>query len=365
MTEHDNNSSLVHEQVTEPSVKPKRFYSNTPTWQLALFIIILGAMCFMGEFYICLYNKLDEFENKVNLVSELSLQQKKLLDVTTADIQYLSLELNKVKDQVRAKAEQFQAIEAAIKNMANKSQNPDTQAKLIGIENLVSFAEQKLVQDYNVNSAKQLLHVAESALQNDTDLTLINVRKIILQKINELNQIEPLDIIKISADLEQLNAAIEQVTAIDLMVDINRATNYSQDTQNLYNYDKENNSKWQNALNTMKQDLLNLVSIRKIGDDDNLAINKLLDDRQISLIKLYFKLRITDALISLKLHDDRSYVLAINDIEQNINKYFSANSKLSTKLLAMLASSKDINLKPKYPEFRDVYPALKTAGNAG
>jgi uncharacterized protein HemX len=331
------------------------------SWQPWLLIVIILVLVGLAGINYNYYLKLTELNNKIIAQDNYNNKTEQLLELNTVDNKLLNNDIINVKNAVKINIEQIGYLESSFANLAATRKDPDAKIKMLSIENLINMASTKLKLEYDLKTAVIILKLADEYLKNETQPDLINLRKQILNKINLLEQVKLPDLVKVIADLEQFITRIDEITILDLMQ--NQLTpNLKMDnfaTQN--NPENSHDTHWWQILNNLKTDLFNLIRIRKIDDKDSAKIIKLLDDQQINILKLYFKLKATQAIIGIRQHDTVALTTALADLDKNINFYFVNNEQLRVSLLALIDSNKDIDLIPQFPDVSDLYQAIKIA----
>ncbi|MBP9722068.1 MAG: uroporphyrinogen-III C-methyltransferase [Gammaproteobacteria bacterium] len=242
---------------------------------------------------------------------------------------------------------------------------------IITLKNLVIIASLKLQVDQDIFSVTKILNLAQENLKayNHTDIQ--NLRKSILVKIDQLNQVSFPDVVRVQASLQEFENTVEQLSLLDFVWDKPRDNNLStnqfgqsgQLSQSLsvsvaLEKEIDNNnkslldiikSKLQVAWINFKNSLLKLITIRKVEGSES-SFTKILSEEQINILKTFLKLKVTETKINLQQKNQELFVKNILDLERNINLYFISNSETKQKLLRLLNNIKTVNLIPQLPD---------------
>lgn len=242
---------------------------------------------------------------------------------------------------------------------------------IITLKNLVIIANLKLQIDQDIFSVTKILNLAQENLKayNHTDIQ--NLRKSILVKIDQLNQVSFPDVVRVQASLQEFENTVEQLSLLDFVWDKPRDNNLStnqfgqfgQLSQSLsvsvaLEKEIDNNnkslldiikSKLQVAWINFKNSLLKLITIRKVEGSES-SFTKILSEEQINILKTFLKLKVTETKINLQQKNQELFVKNILDLERNINLYFISNSETKQKLLRLLNNIKTVNLIPQLPD---------------
>lgn len=318
-----------------------------------IILVILIGLLGLNYYY---YLKLTDLQNRAALQDSYNNKINQLLELNTIDNKILNNDVIAVKNALQAGVEQITNLQSYFNELFDSRKNPDLNIKMLNIENLINLANIKLKLDYDVKTAITILNIAKQSIQNNNQPDLINLRKKILTKISQLEQVKLPDLMKVTTDLEGFISKIDAITIVDLMEEksINNINSSNLLAQN--EADAKNN--WPQVFNNLRSELFGLVRIRKIDDKDSAKIIKLLDEQQFNILKLYFKLRATQAIVSLKQRDVQSYLSALSDLNSQINFYFVNNEQLRLSLHGLLKPNININLTPDLPAIGDIYPSV-------
>lgn len=314
--------------------------SNLLVMLLFVIVVAIGG----AQFY--LYDKYLGLQTDSTAKSDATDKLKQLLELNSANI-------TKMEGEVKVTSDQLLVVQNILNNIDKVNQNPTLYIKLLNVENIINAADFKLRIDKDIVSTRKLLGSAQQFLINSTQTDLITLRKNILKKIQQLEELNYPDEIKFFANLEELARRIDQLTAIELMV--NYKENNNQTVINSSNSSVINTQKkeWPQALDAFKNDLLSLVKIKRFDPNGN-NITQLLSDEQLLSLKLLLKLNIEQAIIDLKLKEFSRFNSDIDKIIVNINTYFKNNEVLKNSALQLIEPLQDIKYPDNIPDLSDL-----------
>lgn len=328
--------------------------SSKLSYFLLLLVLGLGA----SQYYLYQqYLNLNSFLNNT-VINKSDLEN--ISDKVENSNKALNDNILNLQKEIQANSNRFQSLDSKLASIQDANANPSLYIKLINVESLVSSADRKIKIDQDVVTARRLLEIAEKYLQEDEDTKLSDIRKSLLKKINQLNDYSKTDTVPVIAALEESLSIISGITAADLM--INKIPNLSKESDIKSKTDMEQqgveNTNWQNVLINVKNDLLQLVKIRNI-DATNEKVSQMLDQEQISILKIYFRIKITEAISSLNVRDIGSYNKYVNTVKEEIATYFVNNKVLEQKLLDKLESASNLKQDEALPDISDLYADIK------
>lgn len=321
---------------------------------LILFILVFVTAVGGGEYY--LYQKYLELQTDSVINSDISDKVKQLLELNTVDTKMLSMNLTNLGTEVKTNSEQLQVLQNTLKDIDKSNQNPTLYIKLLNIENILNAADSKLRIDKDILTAKELLKSAEQSLINSKQADLITFRKNIIKKIQQLDELNYPDEIQFIANLEELSQRIDQLTALELMVN-SKSDEKKVDTINSLVTSVQKND-WQKAVNDFKNDILSLVKIRQF-DPDGKNITQLLTDDQLTSLKLLLKLNIEQSIIDLKRKEFSKFNQDLDKFTQNITTYFKNNDGLRNSTMKLLAPMQNTKYPDNLPNMSDLMLDIK------
>lgn len=359
MSKEKNKNNQEPEIVIDHSEKPRSSRFSSIGSILFLFFILVGVVG-IGVFNYFYYLEFQQLKAKVSLYDNNFIKTNKTIELNTTDNKLLSNDINNLKNILNSTNNRILGMQVALNKITDEQQDPELKSKLLNSSNLISLADAKLKYENNITAAKDILSSADKYLKNSKEQELVDLRKAIIKYNSRLNQIELVDTLALNAYLEEIDTIIDNISVLDLIADTRTAVSKAElsKTDSAKNNDNKliniTSSNWQGVLDTLKTDLISLVKVKKVSVDDQ-QLMQLLDNEQVLLIKLYFKLKLAEAATNLNSRDTQGYNNIINNLIKSTNTYFANNSKLKEKVLDLLQSSKASELKPNLPNLSEIY----------
>lgn len=353
MSEKKHKITSEPEIIIDHSEKLKSSRFNSLSSILFLFFILLGVVG-IGSFNYFYYLEFKELKAKVSSYENTFIQANKSIELNTTDNKLLSNDFNNLKNFINTTNTKILELQDTLNTIKGEQRDPELKTKLLNISNLINLADAKLKYENNINTAREILASADNYLKNNKEQELVNLRKAIIKYSSRLDQIEVVDTLKLNSYLEEIENTIDNITVLDLIADTRSAISTVEVKETNSNLINITSSNWQDLLNNLKADLMSLIKVRKVSLDDQ-QLMQLLDNEQVLLIKLYFKLKLAEAATNLNNRDSKVYNNVINNLIKNTNRYFTNNSQLKERIVNLLQLSQASELKPDLPDLSEIY----------
>ena len=314
------------------------------------------AICFTLSIVACGLGIHNYKKNHLIVDDNDKLQQ--MLDLAVVDTKLLENDFNQLKKILTSSYEEIKAQQIIINELTQINKNPSLQFKLLNIANLINLADVKLKTIADIQGAEDILEIAEKYLANEHNQDIINIRQDLLKYKEQLSKIKTPDLVKIGSSLREFGDQINKLDSLDLLGEKNNV-NAPVVAEEVVTESTKKSSAWKSALKIIKQDLLNLVSIHKLNEQHAAKLTHLLNAEQLNSLKLYFKLKIAEALLSLQQQDIENFNKILKILESDIQVYFVNNDQLKSDLLKILQSTKNLQQTVELPNLGDLYTAIR------
>ncbi len=264
--------------------------------------------------------------------------------INTNQLNKITTELEQLKGQLAVAQDDLTRLNNI--SSITATQEPNYQANLLNIKNLVTIAIVKLNIEKDVDAASEALMLAQQNLLNTHSHDLQTLRRDILIKLEQLKGIKQADVLQIKAALQEYANIIDKVSVLDFVSAIKNEKAVSRQNREP---EDPNETLWRRFIINFQNNFYELVKIRNIKGSD-VSFAKLQSEEHINLIKTYFKLKTTELSIDLQQRNQKFFKADVNDLLYNTNLYFANNLDLKQKLLNLLNSIKDVNINPDLPE---------------
>lgn len=212
------------------------------------------------------------------------------------------------------------------------------------VEQLLTAANQQLQLAGNVKSALLALQTADARLQQIDTPQVIQLRKAVAQDIQRLRGLPLVDVVGISAQLENL---AERVTTLPLVSDRHPQPQVEQAP------DWQANS-WQKLAYEVWQDLKNIIRLERIDRPEP----PLLAPEQNYFLRENIKLRLLSARIALLQHDETTYRADLRAAERWLLDNFDMRESASKQVLSTIRQLSADNIVIEVPDINDTLTSV-------
>lgn len=207
------------------------------------------------------------------------------------------------------------------------------------VEQLLTIANQQLQLAGNLKPALLALQTADTRLQQIDAPQVIQLRKAVAQDIQRLQGLPLVDVVGISAQLENL---VESVATLPLVSDRHPqpAAQQAPDWQA---------SSWRKLLHEVWQDIRNIVRVERIDRPEP----PLLAPEQNYFLRENIKLRLLSARIALLQHDETTYRADLRAAEKWLLDNFDMRESACKSMLSTLRQLSADDIVIEVPDIND------------
>lgn len=237
------------------------------------------------------------------------------------------------------------ALQTAVAQDGDKS--PDW--GLAECEYLILAATQRLALEHDVMTAQAALLAADQRLRSLDHPTVTAVREKLALDLQALAAVPVPDIeglsLKFAAQIRKLeHLHTKPIAEVDTSFSHSRQAPVSSHT-------------WRGALRAMWDDILSLVEI----EDEQLPDGVLFDPKLRAVLEQNLKLELSSARLSLLQRDTTNYRVAIEIVQQALERYFDPQDAAVKSLSEMLKDARSVELAPALPDISGSLDAVRTA----
>lgn len=214
---------------------------------------------------------------------------------------------------------------------------------LAEVEQLITVANQQLQLAGNVKAALLALQAADKRLQPLDLPRATQLREVFSLEIERLQKFPQVDLIGLSADLNEI---ADLADALPLISERQPTLNAEASNNSSLKPETKNNSQLSNLQkfgNDVWHDIKSLVTVDRIDKPEPPLLGK----DQAFYLRENFKLRLLTARISLLQHDEATYRADIKTVNNWLNRYFDTKHPNTIRVAKLLdkVSSKNINIE--------------------
>ena len=216
-------------------------------------------------------------------------------------------------------------------------------------EYLILAATQRLALEHDVVTAQAALLTADQRLRNLDHPTVTAVREKLALDLQALAAVPLPDIeglsLKFAAQIRKLGILhTKPIAEVDTSFSHSRQAPVSSDS-------------WRGALRAMWDDILSLVEI----EDGKLPDGVLFDPKLRAVLEQNLKLELSSARLALMQRDTTNYRLAIEIVQQALERYFDPQDAAVKSLTDMLKDVRSVELAPALPDISASLNAVRAA----
>jgi uroporphyrin-3 C-methyltransferase len=334
-TQSENPESAPHQSADRPLSKPAR-------WQLykqpVAIVVAIAALLLAWQWY--------DSRQQIN-----SLQQELARRLAAADTE--NRQIRGVAEQVRESVLEAQIKLGVLETKLQESQNQQIalealyqelsrsrdESLLADVEQTLVVANQQLQVAGNVKSALIALQAADARLARIDRPQLAGLRKVITRDIERLKLAPYVDVIGISARIENL---VSDIDNFPLAMEQRPAP--TPDTKKEA-ADAEGNA-WTRFVRELWRDMRDLVRIQNMDKPDV----ALLTPAQAYFLRENLKLRLLGARLALLAHDEKSFKADLKAAREWLTRYYDVRDKAVANALAVVRQLHDSQIGIALPD---------------
>lgn len=336
----DNNASQLvgDDAIANPTDNTNSAGGNVLSGFLVstAFVLAMLAMAAVAWHWLDSRDRLSQMEQVLTLRLEQfgqnnqqSLAVSKLADERSIESSARIALLEQKLDESRNQQEALQTLYYELANTREE--------RLIAeVEQLVSIANQQLQLAGNIKPALLALQTADSRLQQIDTPQVIQMRKALSQDIQRLRSLPYIDIVGMSAKLENL---AESVNELPLVSDRHPqpASTQAPDWEA---------SSWRKLAFEVWQDIKDIIRLERIDRPEP----PLLAPEQNYFLRENIKLRLLSARIALLQHDEQTYKADLRAAEKWLLEHFDVRESASKLMLSTIRQLSADNIIIEVPD---------------
>ena len=333
-TQSDMPESAAHPSGNRPSKPVPWLFFKQP---LAI-IVAVTAVLLVWQWY--------DSHQQINL-----LQQELARRLAAADTE--NKQIRDVAEQVRESVREAQIKLGVLETKLQESQNQQIalealyqelsrsrdESLLADVEQTLVVANQQLQVAGNVKSALIALQAADARLARIDRPQLAGLRKVITRDIERLKLAPYVDVIGISARIENLVSAIDT-----LPLAMEQRPARAPDTKTAAG--EAEGSAWTRFARELWRDMQDLVRIQNIDSPDV----ALLTPSQTYFLRENLKLRLLGARLALLAHDEKSFKADLRATREWLTRYYDTRDKAVANTLAVVRQLHDSQIGIELPD---------------
>ena len=250
---------------------------------------------------------------------------------------------------LEAKLQESQSQQIALEALYQELSRSRDESLLADVEQTLLVANQQLQVAGNVKSALIALQAADARLARLDRPQLAGLRKVIARDIERLKLAPHVDVIGISARLDNL---ITTIDSLPLAMEVRPAETPAAKTGTA---NAEGNA-WTRFTREMWQDLRNLVRIQNLDRPDI----PLLTPAQTYFLRENLKLRLLGARLALLAHDEKSFKSDLRAAREWLTRYYDMRDKTVANVILSVRQLNDSQISIELP---DVAVSLEAVRN--
>lgn len=301
----------------------------------ALILVIITLMAFLWN-WLDTRHRFTQLEQvltmrleQYSLSNQQSLAVSKLADERSVEA---SARIAMLEQRLAESRNQQEALQILYYELANTRED-----RLIAeVEQLMTIANQQLQLAGNIKPALLALQTADSRLQQIDAPQLIPLRKALSQDIQRLQSLPLVDVVGMSAKLENLAESVKDLPLV---------SDRHPQPVSLQGPDWEASS-WQKLLHEIWQDIKNIVRLERIDRPEP----PLLAPDQNYFLRENIKLRLLSARIALLQHDEETYRADLRAVEKWLLDHFDLRESSSKLMLSTIRQLSSDNIVIEVPD---------------
>jgi uroporphyrin-3 C-methyltransferase len=325
---------------SEPEPKPALYPDGTVlTWlaRHAIAIVSLLGICLLAWQWYDSHQEIGalrhELAQRLSAADAQNKESRALVDHVRDGVREIEVKLGMLDAKIHESQNQQLALEALYQEL---SRGRD-ESLLADVEQTLLVANQQLQVAGNVKSALIALQAADGRLARLDRPQLAGLRKVIAKDIERLRLAPHVDMIGISARLDNL---IDGVDALPLVVDVGVI-----DTGAKKPRPPGDDNAWTRFTRELWQDLRGLVRIQNLSNPEM----PILTPNQSYFLRENLKLRLLSARLSLLSRDERSFRGDLKASGDWIARYFDTRDKTVASALATIQQLNDSQINIELP----------------
>ncbi len=249
-------------------------------------------------------------------------------------------------------AELKQQITELSQQLQSQQQTPDasqTDWLIAEVTQLIKMANQQAQLAGNAQAAAAALESANQRLEEINDPSLLNVRKILTDKIVALRGAPQIDITTIALTLSSLEGEADK-----LPLKSSAPSHYEKEPGT--ESDNGGGGDFTHFLDNVWRDVKGLITIKQSGED---AAPALLPPGQQFFLQQNLRLKLETARLALLQRDTELFQASIATARQWLGRYFDTNATRTANMLTTLSLYESMELTTPLPDAGDALKALE------
>lgn len=343
MTETENKNTETKE-VKEKSPHKKvarRKTRHTSSAGLSIFVFFI-AIAVAGGLYMLWENQQQQY-----------LKQQIVTQTLNQDIENLKQQLAGETLQNKKRIEDIQAFQEQLRhNLTNLIRNKEHLRNdwlMAEAEYLIQLANHRLLLEKDVATASVALKAADARLAEVADPALLNIRRILANDLQTLNNIPSIDLAGLSVTLSALS---NNIPNLPLRTPDPKTHKINQSDKNSGTSEVKSISELPAAI---WQDIKDLIVIR----NHEKPIEPLLAPNQHFFLLQNLALLIEQSRFALLNGHNEIYHERLATTEKWINQYFDTEHNVTRNMLANISELKKFDINPALPDISATFSAIK------
>jgi len=250
---------------------------------------------------------------------------------------------------LEAKLQESQNQQIALEALYQELSRGRDESLLADVEQTLLVANQQLQLAGNVKSALIALEAADARLARLDRLQLVGLRKVIARDIERLKLAPYVDVIGISARLDNL---IETIDSLPLEPELRPTAAATAQTSKV----PTDGNAWARFVRALWRDMRDLVRIQNMDRPEM----PLLAPTQTYFLRENLKLRLLSARLALLAHDEKSFKADLKAAGEWLTRYYDLHDRAAANVVATVRQLHDTQISIELP---DLAASLETVRN--
>lgn len=340
MSESKDNQAATDQKPADKAAKPtkKKQVKKSQPWLMPLIILLLVVIG--GS-----YAGWQQYQKQQTRTSYNFSQLSDQIDTLKRAQKYQSEDQQTQLDKLAEKHNDLKRSFAALLKSSGHLKNDWLLAEA---EYLVKLANHRLILEKDITTAITAMEDADERLRGMADPALIEVRKVLLEKIQALRTIEQPDLTGMALQISALKKQIPQLA----MKTPDPATVQQRAKQPSKASRVES---WNELPKAMWEDIKGLVTIR----DHSQVIQPLIPPEQHYFLKQNLNLQLEQARLALLKGNNNLFSDSLQTASQWIEKHFDNEQQTTQSLLQGIKNLSAKNIEPSIPDISQAYKVLQ------
>lgn len=314
-------------------------------------------------------NLSQHYDSQLQLLVQQAKKNEQSAKQALTQVENQAQQLQRLNSQLAQALEQLNDVSAAVQTISDSG----TEIMLLNdIEQLATLAQQQLQIGGSVANAIVTLETAQARLTQANRQNFAVLIQTINGDLDRLRTAQVIDVSTLTAQLERLTDLINQAPlyiteAGTVPLESESSTTDTQTSASTTTPVAEDSAWWQRVLstaadltqqswNSIRQDLGQFVSVRRV--DDNAAL--LISPEQADRLRENLRLRITMAQLALMTKQPKVWQSEMSFIVKALEERFDASKALTQRALALATQLADTNVELKLPTIDNTLAVIES-----